>query len=41
VELDELTSYSMDLPQTEGFRNFDLKTDRKDDIKSVENGKKE
>jgi acetolactate decarboxylase len=40
VELDELTSYSMDLPQTEGFRNFDLKTDRKDDIKSVENGKK-
>jgi len=41
VEIDELTSYSMDLQQTEEFKNFDFKKDRKDDIKRVETGKKE
>ncbi|RYY35551.1 MAG: acetolactate decarboxylase [Sphingobacteriaceae bacterium] len=41
VEIDELTSYSMDLPQTEGFKNFDFKKDMKEAIKSVENGKKD
>jgi len=41
IETDTLTSYTMDLPQTADFDNFDFKTDRKEDIKSVENGKKQ
>jgi len=41
VEVDPLTSYSMELPQTAGFENFDFKKDRKEEIKSVENGKKQ
>jgi acetolactate decarboxylase len=41
VEIDTLTSYTMDLPQTADFNNFDFKKDRKDEIKSVENGKKQ
>ncbi|RYZ99281.1 MAG: acetolactate decarboxylase [Sphingobacteriaceae bacterium] len=41
VEIDELTSYSMDLQQTQGFKEFDFTKDRKDEIKSVENGKKD
>ncbi|WP_143014120.1 acetolactate decarboxylase [Mucilaginibacter pineti] len=41
VEIDLLNSYTMQLPQTTDFNNFDFKKDRKDDIKSVENGKKQ
>ncbi|RCH56593.1 hypothetical protein DJ568_01670 [Mucilaginibacter hurinus] len=41
VEIDELTSYSMDLQQTPEFKEFDFNEDRKDEIKSVENGKKD
>lgn len=41
IEVDILNSYTMDLPQTTEFNNFDFKKDRKDDIKSVENGKKQ
>jgi acetolactate decarboxylase len=41
VEVDTLTSYTMDLPQTADFNNFDFKKDRKEEIKSVENGKKQ
>jgi len=36
-----LGSYTIDLPQTEALRNFDFKKDRKEEIKSVENGKKQ
>ena len=41
IEIDTLTSYTMDLPQTTDFDNFDFKKDRKEEIKSVENGKKQ
>jgi acetolactate decarboxylase len=41
IEIDELTGYSIDLPQTADFNNFDFKKDRKEEIKSVENGKKQ
>ena len=41
VEIDPLTSYTMDVPQTTDFNNFDFKKDRKEEIKSVENGKKQ
>ncbi len=41
VEIDTLTSYTMDLPQTADFNSFDFKKDRKEEIKSVENGKKQ
>jgi acetolactate decarboxylase len=41
IEIDTLTNYTMDLPQTTDFNNFDFKKDRKEEIKSVENGKKQ
>jgi acetolactate decarboxylase len=41
IEVDTLNSYTMDLPQTDDFKNFDFKKDRKEEIKSVENGKKQ
>jgi acetolactate decarboxylase len=41
IEVDTLSSYTMDLPQTDDFKNFDFKKDRKEEIKSVENGKKQ
>ncbi|MEO6150691.1 MAG: acetolactate decarboxylase, partial [Mucilaginibacter sp.] len=41
IEIDELTSYSMDLQQTQEFKDFDFTKDRKAEIKSVENGKKD
>jgi acetolactate decarboxylase len=40
IEVETLNSYTMDIPQTAEFRNFDFKKDRKEEIKSVENGKK-
>jgi len=41
IEVDTLNSYTMDLPQTDDFKNFDFRKDRKEEIKSVENGKKQ
>ncbi|RVT99847.1 acetolactate decarboxylase [Mucilaginibacter limnophilus] len=41
IEINELTGYTMDLPQTESFKNFDFKKDMKEAVKSVENGKKD
>jgi acetolactate decarboxylase len=41
IEVDTLNSYTIDLPQTTDFKNFDFKKDRKEEIKSVENGKKQ
>lgn len=41
IEIDTLSSYTMELPQTADFNNFDFKKDRKEEIKSVENGKKQ
>ena len=41
IEVDMLNSYTMELPPTADFRNFDFKKDRKEEIKSVENGKKQ
>jgi acetolactate decarboxylase len=41
IEVDMLNSYTMELPPTVDFRNFDFKKDRKEEIKSVENGKKQ
>jgi acetolactate decarboxylase len=41
IEVDTLYSYTMELPQTADFNNFDFKKDRKEEIKSVENGKKQ
>ena len=40
IEVDMLSSYTIDLPQTADFNNFDFRKDRKEEIKSVENGKK-
>lgn len=41
IEIDKLDSYTVDLPQTVDFTNFDFRKDRKEEIKSVENGKKQ
>jgi len=41
IEVDVLNSYTMELPQTTDFNNFDFRKDRKEEIKSVENGKKQ
>jgi acetolactate decarboxylase len=41
IEVETLSSYTMELPQTDDFKNFDFKKDRKEEIKSVENGKKQ
>jgi acetolactate decarboxylase len=41
IEIDKLNSYTVDLPQTADFTHFDFRKDRKEEIKSVENGKKQ
>jgi acetolactate decarboxylase len=41
IEVDILNSYTIDVPQTDDFKNFNFKTDRKEEIKAVENGKKQ
>jgi acetolactate decarboxylase len=41
IEIDKLDSYTVDLPQNADFSQFDFKKDRKEEIKSVENGKKQ
>lgn len=40
IEVETLTSYTMELSQASDFKNFDFKKDRKEEIKNVENGKK-
>ena len=40
LEVETLTSYTIDLPQNAGFKNYNLKKDNSGDIKQVENGKK-
>jgi len=39
IEIDELTSFTVALPQTADFKNFDFKKDRREEVKRVENGK--
>jgi len=39
IEVDYLNSFTVDLPQTQDFYNFDFKKDRRDEVKRVENGK--
>lgn len=41
IEIDQLDSYTVDLPHTADFNHFDFRKDRKEEIKSVENGKKQ
>lgn len=41
IEIDELDSFLVDIPQTEEFNNFDFKKDRREEVKRVENGKKD
>lgn len=38
IEIDHLNSFTVDLPQTLDFQKFDLKKDRREDVKNVENG---
>jgi acetolactate decarboxylase len=40
IEVETLTSFTLDLPQTADFKNYNFKKDNRADIKSVENGKK-
>ncbi|GGH21916.1 acetolactate decarboxylase [Mucilaginibacter phyllosphaerae] len=41
IGIDEMDSFLVDIPQTEEFNNFDFKKDRREEVKRVENGKKE
>ncbi|MBB5397004.1 acetolactate decarboxylase [Mucilaginibacter sp. AK015] len=41
IEIDELDSFMVDIPQTPAFNNFDFKKDRSEEVKRVENGKKD
>lgn len=41
IEVDLLNSFTLALPNTPEFNNFDFKKDRTSEIKSVENGKKQ
>jgi acetolactate decarboxylase len=40
IEIDHLNSFTVDLPNTAAFKNFDLTKDRREEVKRVENGKK-
>lgn len=40
IEIDQMDSFTVDLPQTNDFNNFDFKKDRREEVKRVENGKK-
>ena len=40
IEIDYLKSFAVDIPQTTDFKNYDFKKDRRDELKSVENGQK-
>ena len=41
IEVDKLNSYTIDVPQTNDFKNFNFKTNREEEIKAVENGKRQ
>ncbi len=41
IEVDQLDGFKVDIPQTKDFDNFDFKKDRRDEVKRVENGKKD
>ncbi len=41
IEVDQLDSFLVDIPQTKEFDNFDFRKDRRDEVKRVENGKKD
>lgn len=40
IEVCRLNSFTVDLPQTQDFRTFDFKKDRSEEVRQVENGKK-
>jgi len=40
IEICELNSFTVDLPQTQAFKAFDFKQDRREEVKQVENGNK-
>lgn len=40
IEIDQMDSFTVDLPQTREFNNFDFSKDRREEVKRVENGKK-
>jgi acetolactate decarboxylase len=40
IEIDYLKSFAVDIPQTTDLKNYDFKKDRRDELKSVENGQK-
>lgn len=41
IEVDQLEAFKVDIPQTKDFENFDFRKDRRDEVKRVENGKKD
>lgn len=41
IEVDQLDGFKVDIPQTKDFDNFDFNKDRRDEVKRVENGKKD
>ncbi|MFD0766169.1 acetolactate decarboxylase [Mucilaginibacter lutimaris] len=41
IEVDQLDGFKVDIPQTNDFNNFDFSKDRRDEVKRVENGKKD
>jgi acetolactate decarboxylase len=41
IEIDQLDSFLVDIPQTKDFDNFDFSKDRREEVKKVENGKKD
>jgi acetolactate decarboxylase len=40
IEIDYMDSFTVDIPQTADFKNYNFNTDRSEELKSVENGKK-
>lgn len=40
IEIDYLNSFTVDIPQTADFNNYDFSKDRREELKSVETGKK-
>ncbi|RZK39714.1 MAG: acetolactate decarboxylase [Pedobacter sp.] len=40
IEIDELDAFTVSIPQTDAFSKFDFKKDRREEVKQVENGKK-
>ncbi|MBC8053713.1 MAG: acetolactate decarboxylase [Sphingobacteriaceae bacterium] len=41
IEIDQLYSFAVDLPKTADFKNYDFTKNRHEELKSVENGKKD